>query len=158
MKSLKSEHDPPLLRPRSGKKHKDDYEYVNISPDTTVTILLQRDQPSKPRNIHIPFWGRSRGDSKKIALDQLWELHYRLERIKKAVLPVHKSAPPLRDPIRNGYGKGMDGRGGHGKMENGIMRDSSMRQTAVRGTGMRGGRGSHLGRGRGNWGPRSRRG
>ena len=108
--------------------------------------------------MHIPFWGRLRGDSKKIALDRLWELHYRLERIKKTGLPVPKSAPPLRDPIRNGYVKGMDGRGGRGKMGNGIMRDSSIRGTAARGSGMRGGGGSHIGRGKGNLGRRARRG
>jgi hypothetical protein len=133
-----------------------------LPPDTTVTIVLQRDQPPKPPTARIPFFGRVRGASKKISYERLWEVHYRIERIKKAALPVikkslsvpyamHKSAQkvnlPGYDPVTNGYAKSMEVRGA--KRGNGMMRGSSMRGKAIGGTTIRGSRGGYSGRGRG---------
>jgi hypothetical protein len=63
----------------------------------TVTLVLQRTTPPKPRGLHIPFWGRRRGSrTKKISLDRLWEIHYRLERLRKTGL----TSAILKSPVK----------------------------------------------------------
>ena len=57
--------------------------YLDFPPLKTITIVFQRTHPTKPRNMHIPFYGRHRTRSKEISLDKLWELHYRLRRSRK---------------------------------------------------------------------------
>lgn len=64
---------------------------------TTITLVHQRSTPPKPRGLHIPFWGRRRGSrTKKISLDRLWEIHYRLERLRKTGLPSTILKAPVK--------------------------------------------------------------
>lgn len=76
--------------------------YLNIPPHTTITLVHQRHPPPKPRGLHIPFWGRRRNRTKKISLDRLWEVHYRLERLRKAGLPTNL----LKSSETTGRGRG----------------------------------------------------
>jgi hypothetical protein len=59
----------------------------------TVTIVSKRHCPKKPRGLHIPFYGRRRTRAKKIALDRLWDIHFRLER-RPGEAPLKISTSP----------------------------------------------------------------
>ena len=81
--------------------------YLDIPSMTSVTLVYRRKhdpRPKRSRNApHIPFYGRRITPGKRIsldALDRLWELHYRLERLRKAGLPTTKIKSPgkLRQP------------------------------------------------------------
>jgi hypothetical protein len=78
---------------------------IDFPPMKTITLIYQRNTPPKPRGLHIPFWGRKRTRSKRIPLDRLWEIHYRLERLKKAGLPLSTVKPPAAIRGRNAKGK-----------------------------------------------------
>jgi len=62
----------------------------------TITLVLQRNTPPKPRGLYIPFWGRRRGSrTKKISLDKLWEIHC-LEKLQKTGLPLAILKSPVK--------------------------------------------------------------
>jgi len=100
-----SKRPPPIQQKPSPRK---DY-HLDIPPLTTITLVHQRHPPPKPRGLHIPFWGRRRSRTKKISLDKLWEIHYRLERLRKAGLPTTLLKPP--ETSRRGRGRPPGGRG-----------------------------------------------
>jgi hypothetical protein len=120
--------------------------HLDIPPFTTITLVHQRRPPPKPRGLHIPFWGRRRSRTKKISLDRLWEIHYRLERLRTAGLPTTGSKYPQISGRGRGRGSGLGrGRGGRRGVSSGgggggvsIVGDGDVNNLKVRGEVKRG--------------------
>jgi hypothetical protein len=78
----------------------------------SVTLVCQRKAPKKSKGVHIPFYGRRRTKAKKIALEGLWDTHFRLERQrregarKKSTPPAPREEGKIYDATTSSEGSG----------------------------------------------------